>query len=308
MADISVIIPTYSPDPEILRKAMLALKAQTLSPERFELVIVDNASPSPLLPDSLINLDCQVRIVREDQPGLTHARVRGVQEAGAPIAVFVDDDNFLDPRYLESSLDLMEKNPRVGVAGGRNIAEWEETPADWIVAMHPPLGLSDAGSLLQKASWSNPTAREFPEFAPIGAGMVFRKDAFAEYLKSLRSRTGSVITDRKGDDLASSGDNDIVMSILAAGWEIAYDPSLQLRHYITSGRITVEYLKKITYCSARDWTRVCRMHGVGQCKTVPKWSLPLRRLKAFLREKPWTSHVAGIRYAMAKGVLEGQSE
>ena len=43
------------------------------------------------------------RHVREDELGLTPARLRGVAEAVAELLVFVDDDNILDPDYLEQA-------------------------------------------------------------------------------------------------------------------------------------------------------------------------------------------------------------
>ena len=63
------------------------------------------------------------RIVREEKLGLTHARVRGFQEAKGEIVVMVDDDNVLKPDYLERAVEILEKDSerfekRVGRGSG----------------------------------------------------------------------------------------------------------------------------------------------------------------------------------------------
>ena len=62
-----------------------------------------------------------VRVVREDKLGLTHARVRGFQEAQGEIVVMVDDDNVLKPDYLERAIKILEKYPQLGAVGGKEI-------------------------------------------------------------------------------------------------------------------------------------------------------------------------------------------
>ena len=48
IAVISVIICAHNPRPDSLRRVLDSLAAQTLSKERWELLIVDNASEDPL--------------------------------------------------------------------------------------------------------------------------------------------------------------------------------------------------------------------------------------------------------------------
>ena len=47
--------------------------------------------------------------------GLTYARLRGIKEASGDLLVFVDDDNVLDPDYLETVQRVAEEKPFLGV-------------------------------------------------------------------------------------------------------------------------------------------------------------------------------------------------
>ena len=118
--ELSVIIPTHNPRRDYLEQVLGALAAQTLDRSRWELVVVDNKSEDigyrildivrdrlgkaesgkrkvEKTPSAISDLPStpSVRVVREDKLGLTHARVRGFQEAKGEIVVTVDDDNVL---------------------------------------------------------------------------------------------------------------------------------------------------------------------------------------------------------------------
>ena len=69
------------------------------------------------------------RHVREDELGLTPARLRGIAEAVAELLIFVDDDNVLDPDYLEQALRVGREYPFLGTWGGQCIPEYAVEPA-----------------------------------------------------------------------------------------------------------------------------------------------------------------------------------
>ena len=49
--ELSVILCTHNPRAAFLAETLAGLRAQTLPPERWELLVVDNASNQPLVPD-----------------------------------------------------------------------------------------------------------------------------------------------------------------------------------------------------------------------------------------------------------------
>ena len=127
--DLSVIIPTHNPHPERLRRTLAALHAQTLSPARWETIVVNNASTT--FPGAtFFTGDAPARIAIIDEPslGLSAARRRGFAAAKADVAVLVDDDNLLASDYLAEVLAIFGRAPTVGVAGGRSVPEFERAP------------------------------------------------------------------------------------------------------------------------------------------------------------------------------------
>ena len=69
----------------------------------------------------------------------------------------------------------------------------------------------------------------------------------ARFQAWLDARTGGsgVLTDRRGNELTSGGDNDIVFCVMQAGWEVAYVPQLSLTHLIPAGRLEAGYLARL---------------------------------------------------------------
>ena len=80
--------------------------------------MIDNGSQPPLqLP--VVNGLPPCRLIAEPTPGIAAARVRGIREAAGELIVFVDDDNLLDPAYLETAARIAESFPQLGAFGGR---------------------------------------------------------------------------------------------------------------------------------------------------------------------------------------------
>ncbi len=303
---LTVVIPTYDPDPGRLRKTLEGLEGQSIARELWELVVVDNASPTPLSDDQInAHFSGNYRLVRENTPGLSHARLCGITEANSELIIFSDDDNVFAPDYLEGALDLMTLHPDVGVAGGKSHPNYEVPPPAWYVDGMAPLGCRDLGSKKLTMSAADYAASKiYPEFAPIGAGMVFRKKAAATWMVSARS---GEIPDRKGKSLSSAGDCDMILHALESGWAAAYWPRLVLDHLLPETRLTPTYLGAISRAAFRDYIKVLDRHGIRPWKAIPPWTLLLRKSRAWLRNRPWSGPEAFIRWSSAVGNLEGRA-
>jgi glycosyltransferase involved in cell wall biosynthesis len=90
---LSVIICAHNPRKEYIKRVVHALQQQSLETGSWELLLIDNASDRPLSAEIDLSWHSHARHVREEQLGLTPARLRGIKEAIAPVIVFVDDDN-----------------------------------------------------------------------------------------------------------------------------------------------------------------------------------------------------------------------
>jgi len=426
-----------------------ALAAQTLDHEKWELVVVDNASEqslerglSPALarmgwatasqsvggkvegvagggslvaggdPSSISHLPSPLnaRVVREEKLGLTHARVRGFEEAKGGIVVMVDDDNVLRPDYLEKAVEIMDRNPLLGAIGGKALPEYEIEPPEWLKGIRSGLGLRDLGNSkilypdankqgeaekgiggkrsevgrspstqglggrvapvagptsLQasrtreelrrvenavteggppshKASEGLKTGRvrrrmtEFPDCAPIGAGMVMRSEAALEYVARIKEIMGEsvagptslqasptreelrrvsgldkkkgVVTDRKGKSLSSGGDNDICLTLLEHGWQVGYFPQLELTHLIPKERMTEGYQCRMARDAMRSFIVMLDQHGIRPWPAMPSWTLPVKAIRSWWRTKPWKGVRERLSFENAMGQFLGRAD
>ena len=124
MPTLSVIICTHNPKIQLLREVLNALKTQTLDPSTWALLIVDNASGKPLQNQLDLSWHPQAKVVSEEILGLTHARLRGIQEQPSDIIVYVDDDNILQNDYLANVIQIADRYPWLGAWGGNLIPRY----------------------------------------------------------------------------------------------------------------------------------------------------------------------------------------
>ncbi len=241
MPDISVIICTHNPRLDYLRRVLDALKAQTLPVEQWELLLIDNASKEKLSDAWDLSWHPCARHIREDELGLTPARLRGIRESNGQLLVFIDDDNVLCPDYLAVALQAMRKNALLGVLGaGRILPEFEAPPTAEVIPFLNSLALRDE----PRAHYSNETTHHTPAL-PYGGGLCVLRKFAQSYLDSCRIRTVATSLDRSGEDLLSGGDIDL---------------ALQLTHLIPSSRVDPNYLVRLAaghavanYHLARLW-------------------------------------------------------
>ena len=115
---VSVVVPTRD-RPDGLRAALAALAAQTLDPERFEVLVVDDGSTPPAAVDPG---PPAVRVLRHDVArGPAAARNAGWRAARAPLVAFTDDDCTASPGWLEALL--------AAGAGGEAVVQGPVAPA-----------------------------------------------------------------------------------------------------------------------------------------------------------------------------------
>ena len=303
--DLTVIIPAHNPDPRRLRATLDGLRRQTLPADRWVAFIVDNASNSfPAEADVADVRPPNLRILREPQLGLSAARRRGFTEATTEFLVLVDDDNVLAADYLANVLSIFAAHPRLGLAGGKTLPEFEANPPAWVCEFFSLLALRDLGEreLVSRQPESAAASRHhYPLCAPIGAGLAARAAAVRPWLD-----TPSRLTDRHGTELSSAGDNDIVLTALAAGWEVGYFPQLSLTHLIPAARLEPAYLARLNRGIQRSWQQVLALHGISPWPPLTPAGAALRKVKAWVSYRAWRSPATRIRWRGACGHFEGR--
>ncbi len=239
MLALSVIICTHNPRPGYFGRTLDALRDQSLSRERWELVVVDNSSDPPVAGRLDFGWHPRARVVREEKLGLTPARLRGIREAKGDLFVFVDDDNVLDPDYLETALRIAEQRPFLGSWSGQCRPEFEETPAEWTRRYWGNLVIRE----FTEDKWSN--LPRLAETMPCGAGLCLRRQVALHYLQLNESGKRAVQFDRTGTSLLSGGDNDLAACACDLGLGVGLVSALKLTHLIPPVRLTEDYLARL---------------------------------------------------------------
>jgi glycosyltransferase involved in cell wall biosynthesis len=233
----SVIICTHNPRRDFLERTLEGLRVQTLPYDRWELVIVDNAS-APAVPEIVdISRNANARIVREEQLGLSAARLRGIKESTADMLVFVDDDNVLAADYLEQALHISDQHPFLGAWGGSAIGEFEVPVPEWakpwifLVAVHE----------CKRVTWTNERYRATPH----GAGMCIRKKVAEAYAVATASDPARLKLGRSGSSLMCCEDTEMADTSFNYGLGVGQFPQLVLTHIIPRSRLTEPYLLRL---------------------------------------------------------------
>ena len=310
---LSVIICTYNPRKDYLDRVLKALQMQTLDKQLCELVIVDNKSDTELIDLYDLSWHPHGRIVREEQPGLAHARIRGVQETTGEIIVFVDDDNVLQADYLEQAMQIMQERPHLGSIGGKAIPEYEVQPPVWFKDFGL-IGCRDLGDTsLFTTYYEDQTTHKvnienYPSCAPIGTGQVIHRTAFLAYRAEVSASRERTALGRTGKKLISGEDNDIVLTVLRKGWDVGYFPELYVTHLIPARRVKASYLAKLNQAMFRSWVYVLQTHDVNPWPPIPAWSVWPRKIKSYITQQAWKGKVNYIKWRGTCGMYEGLAE
>ena len=236
MPFISIITCSHDPRPEYLARVLAALRAQTFGLARWEFVLVDSASRDPLGPRTDLSWHPQARVVRENESGLTRARLRGIAESKGDLLIFVDDDNVLDPDFLEQAAKIYVDRPDIGSWSGSTRPEFDVTPPEWTKRHWGNLVIRE----VQRDMWSN--LPMLPETMPCGAGLCVRKEVATFYAELHRNGKRPFALDRNGTSLLSGGDNDLAACACDIGLGVGVFSALRLIHLIPAMRLREHYL------------------------------------------------------------------
>lgn len=209
----------------------------------WEVILVDNNSSDNTGDKARevwdrIGGEIPLRIVSESIPGLSHARYRGIMEAQYQTLIFCDDDNWLNPEYVNTAFRSMNYLPNAGAIGGWGEAICEVNPPDWFneFSDHFATGPQGTTEIIQDISDSKGYI--------YGAGAVFNKRCLLELFANNYSLS---TTDRVGDILVSGGDNELCYCLRLLGYKVYFDPSLKFGHFIPAARISIEYLTRLNF-------------------------------------------------------------
>lgn len=222
---VTVIVPTRD-RPQDLAVCLSSLQSQDYP--NFEVIVVDNSSsPSaaPSLATEQSRQGPEVRSVRAERKGLSHARNRGLMEARGEVVAFVDDDAVPDRHWLTELVKGFGADAGVAAVTGLVVPSQLETPAQLWFELYAGFGKGCTSRLfdLKEHKPANPL---FPYAAAMfgsGNNMAFRTSVLRR-LGGFDPTLGAGAPARAGEDLA------MFYRVISHGYRILYEPAAIVRH------------------------------------------------------------------------------
>lgn len=224
---ISVVICTYN-RAELLKGCLDSLAAQTADPSTFEVLVIDNNSNDGTYQvvegyKRLSNL----RLLREEKQGLSHARNRGIQEAKGDYIAYLDDDVLVPPEWLKILTNLILINqPSLDGLGGPLFPFYTTAKPSWYEDEYA----------VQMGTRKEPVFLK-PGQSFIGANMIWNKNTL-ESIKGFRPEFGYV-----GNLQTLGEETDAYNRIwdLNPNARFLFSPELHIEHWVPPEKMTLSF-------------------------------------------------------------------
>lgn len=237
MVRLSIVIATYNRS-AMLMQTLQSVIEQTLPREEWECVVVNNNSTDSTAADfdafAARYPDYNLRMVLETNQGLSYARNRGIRESEGEYIAIVDDDERIAPEFVASYVALFEEVPDAVAAGGPIVAEYPTGRPRWMSAF--------TERPIANTMYFGAEVREFPRGrVPGGGNMALRRSAVRRY-GVFDTSLGYV-----GESLVGGEESDLFERLQIAEAKYYYVPKAVMYHIIPKEKLTVEYLRRLSY-------------------------------------------------------------
>lgn len=233
--DFTIAIPTYNGEhrlPELLERLRNQLDTENIA---WEIIVVDNNSTdntAQVIQTYQKNWQCPypLKYYFEAKQGAAYARKKAVAEAQGVLIGFLDDDNYPVSSWVAAAYNFAQKHPKAGAFGSQIHPDWEVEPPENFQRIAPFLAITERGDLplLYEAK---------KKLLPPSAGLVVRRQA---WLDSVPNQP--ILTGRVTGNMLTSEDLEMLSYIQKMGWEIWYNPDMEIDHKIPNTRLQRDYL------------------------------------------------------------------
>lgn len=107
---LSIIVPIYRVE-KYVERCLRSLEDQDLPKDQYEVIAVDDGTPdrSAEIAEQLAKKYGNIRVIHKENGGLSSARNVGMSLAQGRYIMFVDSDDFLEPKVIGKVLDIAER-------------------------------------------------------------------------------------------------------------------------------------------------------------------------------------------------------
>ncbi|MEM1084789.1 MAG: glycosyltransferase [Verrucomicrobiota bacterium] len=275
---VSVIVCTRDRPDDVLNcmRSLAALKEAPL-----EILLVDNAPSDESTRDVVVKGFPGVRYIREDTPGLDHARNRGIREARGDILAYTDDDVEVDKGWIAAVRSAFQEDDSIGLVTGLVEPVEQETEAQILFEDYGGFGRGWTRTYLQSVrgqamSWDKVGAGQLGA----GANMAVRRKALED--------TGFFDPALDvGTPTLGGGDHEIFFRFLKSGWVCLYEPKALVRH---RHRRTMDELRRLLF----SYGHATRCYFDRETINFPEDEGEIRKLRQW-----WWRHWAWDRWLRA---------
>ncbi len=267
----SVVVCVYTEERwSQIERGLSSIAEQTVRPGQVVVVVDHNSALYQRLVTQYPDLEV---IPNKFERGLSGARNTGIDHAKGDVVVFLDDDAYADPCWLQSLLACYDDESVLG-AGGLVLPDWSSAdrpgwlPEEflWVV------GCSYQGLPETKAEVRN----------PVGANMSFRRTAFdrAGYFNSSVGRNAKVTRPIGCEETEFS----IRLRQIWPDGRIMYEPRAVVYHHVGDSRRTWRYFLDRCYAEGFSKAQVAKLSGMSSALSSERTYVIHAVRQAFYRE------------------------
>ncbi len=244
----SVILCTYNRRSLVLT-TLASLRRQTLPYDEFEVIVVDNGSTdgtsgavrryirAGMHTGRRPEDTWRVQILSEPRNGLVHARETGLRAAAGEIAVFLDDDVFAHPNFLEALAYAYEQTGADAI-GGRVELRWGASCPYWL-----------SSELVDMLGYFAPS----DERMRLGEGASFSGSNFSVKIAALRAiGSFSPFLGKRLRAPIGLEVQDLCQRLYQSGYTLWYEPGALIEHYVHAARLKRAFFTGRAYWRGRS--------------------------------------------------------
>ncbi|MBR5864555.1 MAG: glycosyltransferase family 2 protein [Alistipes sp.] len=297
MLRLSLIIATYN-RAESLLTALQSVVEQDAPKEQWECVVVNNNSTDDTADRfrafAEAHPDVNLRMVDEVRQGLSFARNRGIVESTGEYIAIIDDDERIAPEFISSYISLFDTTPDAMAAGGPIVAEYPSGKPRWMSCF--------TERPIANTMYFGNKVRLFPGTRiPGGGNMALRRSAVKRY-GVFDTSLGYV-----GEQLIGGEECDLFERLQIAEAKYYYVPGAVMYHIITKEKLTLDYLKRLSYNVGVSQLRRARYyHRIGRmkCRECIKWGITLALVAWYGITLQWSKakYLCVMRWQISRGL------
>lgn len=220
---VSVIIPVYNVE-QYLRACVDSVLNQTCSD--IEVILVDDGSTdqSGKICDEYARIDSRIKVIHKKNGGVSAARNTGIETASGERIVFVDSDDCIHPRLLESYREMDDDSVTLLCDYTTDMEEWKQFSTDDLRA-HVEFVDREKFMKLFYEDYMNPPFNKyfrtdiirehhirFPEDMSLGEDLIFNMKYFAAAKSNYRIMHGAFYyyRENRAGSLSTGGRADLL--------------------------------------------------------------------------------------------------